>query len=66
MIGAEVFAMRSKPRKRKTRPEGIGAENIASAGECTGLVPALPETDAEEERLTDLYRVHEPKRADDH
>ncbi len=55
----EVFAVKSKPRKRRERRPS-GAEEIASARECTGLVAARPQSREEEERLSKLYRVHEP------
>ena len=38
-------------------------EIVASATECTGLVPALPVNDPEaDENLTRLYAVHAPKK----
>jgi len=38
-------------------------ENVASATECTGLVPALPVNDPQADAdLTRLYAVHTPKR----
>lgn len=37
------------------------AEYVASANECTGLVPALRD-DGEEEQERRLYRVKRPKR----
>lgn len=38
-------------------------EIVASATECTGLVPALPLNDpAADENLTRLYAVHAPKK----
>ena len=53
----EVFAMKSKPRKRRAR-RAIGAEEIVSANECTGLVPALPGCAEGQARLARLYRIH--------
>lgn len=38
-------------------------ENVISATECTGLVPALPLNDpAADQELTDLYAVLPPKK----
>ena len=38
-------------------------EDVASATECTGLIPALPLNDpAADEDLTRLYAVHAPKK----
>lgn len=38
-------------------------ENVASATECTGLVPALPLNDPEADaNMTRLYAVHAPKK----
>lgn len=39
------------------------AEDVASANECTGLVPALPVNDPlADQDLTDLYAVLPPKK----
>lgn len=35
---------------------------VASATECTGLVPALPQTEEEGENDAALYAVHKPKK----
>ena len=37
------------------------SENVASATECTGLMPALPEDDAEDMAEAALYGVHPAK-----
>lgn len=37
--------------------------DVASAAECTGLVPALPPTEAEEARLRELYAVRPARSA---
>lgn len=34
--------------------------NAASSMDCTGLIPALPETDAELEAYNDLYQYQPP------
>lgn len=34
--------------------------DVASATECTGLMPALPESAASEETVAALYAVHRP------
>lgn len=40
-------------------------ENVISATECTGLLPALPMDDPEaDENTARLYAVHAPKRRD--
>ena len=39
-----------------------GRADVASATECTGLMPALPPDDEGAERLAALYAVHPPKR----
>lgn len=33
-------------------------ENVASYTECTGLMPALPGTEEQDENLASLYAVH--------
>ncbi len=32
-------------------------ETVVSASECTGLIPAIPETDEELENLEELYEL---------
>ena len=39
------------------------AEEVASATECTGLMPALPRDDAEDENASALYAIHSGKGA---
>ena len=40
-----------------------GAEDVISATECTGILPALPMDDAPEaqESAAELYAIHAPK-----
>ena len=38
------------------------AEDIASFTECTGLMPALPDTMAEDKNLSALYGIHSAKK----
>lgn len=41
--------------------------DVVSAGECTGLVPALPHDDPQADKnLTDLYAVLPPKKRSKH
>lgn len=40
-----------------------GAEDVASATECTGLMPALPRDDASEAECAALYAIHRAKGA---
>ena len=37
-------------------------ENVASATECTGLMPALPRGEAEDEVEARLYAIHSAKK----
>lgn len=37
-------------------------EQVASATECTGLIPALPQSDDEGKHCAALYAVHRPKK----
>jgi len=38
-------------------------ENVASASECTGLIPALPVNDPDAmEDLAQMYAIHAPKK----
>lgn len=41
----------------------IEVEDLASATECTGLVPAGIQTPAEAENYAELYAIHEQKPA---
>lgn len=45
----------------ETEEELIDLSSVAAAGECTGLVPAPPEGDAEAEAYTDLYPIPKPQ-----
>ena len=39
-----------------------GTENVISASECTGLLPALPVNNPEgDENVARLYAIHAPK-----
>lgn len=40
-------------------------ENVVSATECTGLIPATPADSAQDESLTRLYAVHAAKKGKD-
>lgn len=39
----------------------LGTHNISSVTECTGLIPAAPENEAEAESYAKLYRVPKPE-----
>lgn len=47
------------------RGEGLPDEtpDVASATECTGLMPALPRTDAEDADRAALYAVHRGRKS---
>ena len=55
--------------KKRRRPaeafpkdyEGCETCEVASATECTGLMPALPEDMAEDESRAALYAIHSAK-----
>ena len=50
--------------KRKDKPLGGAipkAEDVVSATECTGLIPALPQNGAEADEAASLYAVHGAK-----
>lgn len=38
-------------------------QDVASYTECTGLMPALPRSEEQDENLASLYAVHKGKRA---
>lgn len=50
----EVMAVKHRHKDRQVCPE---AREVASATECTGLMPALPEDDASDEVSAALYNV---------
>lgn len=47
--------------KRKDEDSFLEMENVASMTECTGLMSALPQTDAQDENSAALYNVHSGK-----
>ena len=47
-----------KKRQRDAERALSEAENIASATECTGLMPALPEDEAQADAEAALYDIH--------
>ena len=52
--------------KKKQKPDAEAireTEEVASATECTGLMPALPRDDAEDENASALYAIHSGKGA---
>ena len=50
--------------KAKKLPDAVReTEEVASATECTGLMPALPRDDAEDESAAALYAIHSAKGA---
>lgn len=40
-----------------------GAEQVASFTECTGLIPALPQDDHQQENYARLYATHKGKKS---
>ncbi len=44
-------------QRRRTEDGRPDAAGVASATECTGLMPALPETESEDEASASLYGV---------
>jgi hypothetical protein len=50
-------------QKETGTPPVIEVENLASATECTGLVPAGLQTEEEGENYAELYAIHKQKPA---
>ena len=48
-------------RRREALSHLPEVSNVASAGECTGLVPALPQNEAERLNYESLYSIEIPK-----
>lgn len=49
--------MKHGNRRGKALPEE--RQSVASSTECTGLMPALPEDDAQDEAEAALYGIHD-------
>ena len=49
--------MKHRNRRGKALPEE--SPGVASNMECTGLMPALPENDAQDEAEAALYGIHD-------
>ena len=47
-----------KARRKPDAEAVLEAQEVASATECTGLMPALPRDEAEDEDLSALYAIH--------
>jgi len=47
-------------KAKRRRAQGLAEEKqtVASATECTGLMPALPENEAQDEAEATLYGIH--------
>ena len=48
---------------RSERDGGMAPETVASATECTGLMPALPQSDEGDAARASLYGIHAAKGA---
>ena len=48
-----------KKKKKRTLPSGIG--QAASMTECTGILPAQPETPDEKRNIAGLGAIHPPE-----
>ena len=53
---------RKRSRKAEAAPE---TQEVASFTECTGLMPALPRDEAEDESSAALYDIHSAEGAKD-
>jgi len=51
---------KEEQKKNTSRDPIFKAQEVSSATECTGLMPAQIETDAEGEELADLGAIHPP------
>ena len=52
-----------KAKRRNADSALVEPEPVASATECTGLMPALPENDAQDENEASLYGIHSARGA---
>jgi len=48
-----------KHRNRRGKDLSEERQSVASSTECTGLMPALPENDAQDEAEAALYGIHD-------
>ena len=57
--------MNAMGKRHEKRREALShlpeISNVASAGECTGLIPALPQDEAERLNYEGLYSLEIPK-----
>ena len=51
-----------KPVKRLRAERLLKGETTVSTTEATGLIPALPQDDFEEESIREMYTVHKARR----
>ena len=55
--------MKKYPKPPKAETPFLEVENLASATECTGLIPAGVQTPSEAENYAELYAIHDQKTA---
>lgn len=51
--------MRLKGRRKKRADPFFKGQKVSSFTECTGLMPALPENEAQDEAYASLYAIHD-------
>lgn len=56
---------KEEQKKNPSRDPIFKAQEVTSATDCTGLMPAQIETDAEGEALSELEGIHPPKITED-
>ena len=54
-----------KKVREKPVDTALAPENVASATECTGLMPALPRDEAQDEADAVLYGIHRARKERD-
>lgn len=60
--------MKNKKNKHESSqsPEYPGIHNVVSSGDVTGLEPAMPVSEAEDEGYSSLYEIPKPKKSREH
>lgn len=49
-------------KKRKGGDPFFNVQKVGSATECTGLMPALPQTEEEDKNSAALYAIHDEEK----
>lgn len=63
--GEAIFKMKPRARQMPVNPPVPEVAELASATECTGLIPSAVRTPGQAHSYAELYAIHEQKPAGD-